>query len=509
MSKKDKETKVLSRQEREARDEQQKKIAKRVSWGVGVAITALIAVAIIIVAYGKIVPAVKRMGTYFSIGDYKIKAEEYDYYYNSAFNTFYEQYGSYVSYLGLDLTQSLSDQIYDGELTWDDYFMESAVESMKQVYALYDAAQSDQDFSVDADALVDEYMQQVEANAAASGVGLEEYIQTSFGSDLNEKKFRQIVERQLIAGEYAEYLEDGQEVSDEEIQEKYEGNSSYYMADYQSFTFSCEYETDATDEEKEAVQEEVKKKAEEMMGKITDQASFHELVLTYCEDDDREDYEEEDSVLFQDTVVANISDTDVAEWLMEEDREAGDVEVLEGTDKYTVVYFIDCDLIDSSTTSFRHILVSNSSLNDADAQGNAEKILAFWKENGADEDLFEEMAIRYTDDSGSVSTGGLYEFCYRGQMVEPITEWLFDEDRKAGDTEIVASDYGYHVMYFVGSDDEAYYLSGARQEVKYEKAEAQITEMTDAMKITDKKKVLTYLDRKSESELSATSTDAE
>lgn len=44
-------------------------------------------------------------------------------------------------------------------------------------------------------------------------------------------------------------------------------------------------------------------------------------------------------------------------------------------------------------------------------------------------------------------------------MVSEFNDWCFDESRKAGDTGIVANDaaggsyIGYHVMYFVGTDD--------------------------------------------------------
>ena len=36
-------------------------------------------------------------------------------------------------------------------------------------------------------------------------------------------------------------------------------------------------------------------------------------------------------------------------------------------------------------------------------------------------------------------------------MVEPFETWCFDEARVIGDTGLVKTSYGYHVMYFVGS----------------------------------------------------------
>ena len=41
-------------------------------------------------------------------------------------------------------------------------------------------------------------------------------------------------------------------------------------------------------------------------------------------------------------------------------------------------------------------------------------------------------------------------------MVANFNDWCFDSSRKPGDTGIVESDYGYHVMYYVGDSDLTY-----------------------------------------------------
>ena len=38
-------------------------------------------------------------------------------------------------------------------------------------------------------------------------------------------------------------------------------------------------------------------------------------------------------------------------------------------------------------------------------------------------------------------------------MVETFNDWCFDESRKPGDTGIVATEYGYHLIYFVETND--------------------------------------------------------
>ncbi len=79
---------------------------------------------------------------------------------------------------------------------------------------------------------------------------------------------------------------------------------------------------------------------------------------------------------------------------------------------------------------------------------DAQKVLDTWKEGAATEDSFALLANSFSEDPGSNTTGGLYTYVYEGQMVKNFNDWCFDENRQSGDTGIVQSDFGYHVMYF-------------------------------------------------------------
>ena len=87
----------------------------------------------------------------------------------------------------------------------------------------------------------------------------------------------------------------------------------------------------------------------------------------------------------------------------------------------------------------------------AAAEAEANKLFSEWKFGGeTTEDRFGQMAQEYSAD-GSASNGGLYTDVYEGQMVENFNNWCFDESRKAGDYDLVKTQFGYHIMYFVGS----------------------------------------------------------
>ena len=89
------------------------------------------------------------------------------------------------------------------------------------------------------------------------------------------------------------------------------------------------------------------------------------------------------------------------------------------------------------------------------AEVEAAALLDEWKNGAATEESFAVLANEKSDD-GDGTTGGLYENVYPGQMVYAFNNWCFDSARKAGDTDIVETEYGYHVMYFSGNSNITY-----------------------------------------------------
>lgn len=110
------------------------------------------------------------------------------------------------------------------------------------------------------------------------------------------------------------------------------------------------------------------------------------------------------------------------------------------------------------TVDVRHILIMVNEDSDAAwtlAETEARRILQEYKDGGATEELFAELANKYSEDGGSNTNGGLYSGVTRGKMVEVFNDWILDGSRKPGDTDILKADYhyqGYHIMYWVKGD---------------------------------------------------------
>ncbi len=84
---------------------------------------------------------------------------------------------------------------------------------------------------------------------------------------------------------------------------------------------------------------------------------------------------------------------------------------------------------------------------------DAQAILDEWLAGEKTAESFGELAKKHTQDPGSKDTGGLYEGVKKGDMVEQFDAWCFDETREEGHYGIVKTSFGYHIMFFAGSED--------------------------------------------------------
>ena len=88
-----------------------------------------------------------------------------------------------------------------------------------------------------------------------------------------------------------------------------------------------------------------------------------------------------------------------------------------------------------------------------ECRATAQKMLDEFLAGEATEDAFAELARTNSADTGSSSNGGMYEMLTKNtNFVEEFKNWYLDESRKPGDTGLVKSIHGYHIMYFSSSE---------------------------------------------------------
>lgn len=143
---------------------------------------------------------------------------------------------------------------------------------------------------------------------------------------------------------------------------------------------------------------------------------------------------------------------------------------------------------DVPNINVRHILIAPEKEEDAteatddawdDAKEEAEKLLAEWQSGEATEESFGELAEEHSTDGGSNTNGGLYENVYPGQMVDTFNDWCFDQKRAPGDTGIVKTTHGYHIMYFVSATDNYYWKDMAENELHYTRYQETLSAITE------------------------------
>ena len=106
---------------------------------------------------------------------------------------------------------------------------------------------------------------------------------------------------------------------------------------------------------------------------------------------------------------------------------------------------------EGDTVTFRHVLLIPEDEDWEACQLVAEQMLTeYLQGRKVDEARFAVVANKNSADEGSRLNGGLYEYVSQGQMTEALDTWLFDPARTAGETAILRSDLGVHIVYYCG-----------------------------------------------------------
>lgn len=458
--------------------------------GIGIKIT-LIAVAVLCVLALIYVIAsssglLARSATAMTVGEEDITAAELKMYYADTRANVLNSYGYYLQLYGYDYTSSTFEAqtcIFDSSKTWKQYFTEQAEDMAYQVSILSQkATESGMSISEDRQQELDNFMDTLSETAEEYGYSLKKYVKLAFGSGIRVSDVEAYRAKRALASTYYDSLIDGFGITDEEIDTYYsENKDSYdvvtyyaYEVSYDTFTYDAsntEEGAPTSEEDATAKTEAARAAAEETANAISaavkvDGSNFDEVVLANIDNSD----ESFETALYEDTSVSSLTG-DSGTWLKSEERKAGDITVVNDEDNsmYTVCLFLDRHVSDVHTMAVRHILFTTETADDdaddaakaeveaanAEAKAQAEQVYADWQNGEQTEDSFAALAVEYSED-GSASDGGLITGVYPGEMVTEFNDWCFDESRKPGDTDLIETSYGYHIMYYVEQEGLKY-----------------------------------------------------
>jgi hypothetical protein len=441
---------------------------------------AAVAIAFVVVAAALLVynsGIIQRHQTAVTIDGQKYTVPQTAYYYQNVCN-------SYGSMVGQEYLEAMKGQAYNGEQTWNDYFKEQAVENMKFVHAAKAAAvAASVTLEAEDEETVKSNVEGMKAAATTAGYSYGAYLKALYGPTMTASIFESCLRDQILASKYAtQYSDETFVYSDDEIQAYYEEHKDNYdLIDgaYVTLDGTPEAKTDdegnaieATDEEKAAALEEAKEKAQ--------------AILDAYKANNNLDAAASANGATVSTSIPSASSTAGA-WFYDEARRSGDADVIadEDNSRYYVALFNSRERDETLDYNVRHILVTAENLelpegqeaSDDQIKAKAEAILASWD---GTEDGFAALANENSKDGGSNTSGGLYEDVAKGSMVAAFQDWCYEDGRQPGDTGIVQSNYGYHIMYFVGYGDTQYWHYACENAMRSDAVSQWQTTMTNS-----------------------------
>ena len=492
------EQKVMTKYDRKVqkRKEQKEKEKKEERISTAVGIVFLVALVCLVASF-PIRTYLATHETYVVVNGEAVNKVEFDYQYNLTKNNYITQYGSYLTYFGLDTSKDLSTQMYSDTLSWQDYFEQMAVDNLKQSKALKAAAAAE-GFTYDTTDEYNTFKESIKTSAAASGVSEKEYIRSIYGGYATMSRIEQYVKNDMVMNAYYEKLQEDNAPSDDEIQSYYDENkASYDSVDYRLTTINAELPTEPTELADPVDETAVADTANTTDGTTTAdttqdtayQPSDAEIAKA-MEDakvlaDDAEQTVAKDGEAHENEKKSSVNYL-ISDWLFDDARKAGDTTVITNDNShcYYVVAFEQRYLDETLSADVRVIIPTEDKTGD--------EILEEWKNGAATEDSFAELCKKYTQDTSAVENGGLFEQVTKTGMTEELSSWIFDSSRQAGDTVAITVSDATYVLYYIGQDQPEWKIN-IKNTLVSQAMTQYIDDITADITVEDPKGKLNYL----------------
>ena len=491
------EQKVMTKYDRKVQkrkeEKEKEKKEERISTTVG--IVFLVALVCLVASF-PIRTYLATHETYVVINGEEVNKVEFDYAYNTTKNNYITQYGSYLSYFGLDTSKDLSTQMYSDTLTWQDYFEQNAVESLKQNKALMAEAKA-AGFTYDTTDEYNTFKETIKTSAAAAGVSDKEYVRSIYGSYATMGRIEEYVKNDMVMNAYYQKLQEDNAPSDDEIQSYYEENKATYdSVDYRLTTIEADLPTEPTEladpvEETAAdttgttdgtaatdtTQDTAYQPSDAEIAKAMDDAKVlaDDAEQTVAKDGEAHENEKKSSVNYL-----------ISDWLFDDARKAGDTTVITNDNShcYYAVAFEKRYLDETPSADVRVIIPTEDK--------TGEEILEEWKNGAATEDSFAELCKKYTQDTSAVENGGLFEQVTKTGMTEELSNWIFDSSRQAGDTVAITVSDTTYVLYYIGQDQPEWKIN-IKNTLVSDTMSQHVQDITADVTVEDPKGKLNYL----------------
>ena len=507
------EQKVMTKYDRKVQKRKEEKEKEKKEERISTAIGIVVLVALVcLVASFPIRTYLATHETYVVVNGEAVNKVEFDYQYNLTKNNYITQYGSYLTYFGLDTSKDLSTQMYSDTLTWQDYFEQNAVESLKQNKALMAEAKA-AGFTYDTTDEYNTFKETIKTSAAAAGVSDKEYVRSIYGSYATMGRIEEYVKNDMVMNAYYQKLQEDNAPSDDEIQSYYEENKATYdSVDYRLTTIEADLPTEPTE-----LADPVEETAADTTGTTDGTVATDSTQDTAYQPSDAEIAKamEDAKVLADDAEKTVAKDGEaheneqkssvnylISDWLFDDARKAGDTTVITNDNShcYYAVAFEKRYLDETPSADVRVIIPTEDK--------TGEEILEEWKSGAATEDSFAELCKKYTQDTSAVENGGLFEQVTKTGMTEELSNWIFDNSRQAGDTVAITVSDTTYVLYYIGQDQPEWKIN-IKNTLVSDTMSQHMQDITADVTVEDPKGKLNYLKVQAEESAAAETATAE
>ena len=506
------EQKVMTKYDRKVQKRKEEKEKEKKEERISTAIGIVVLVALVcLVASFPIRTYLATHETYVVVNGEAVNKVEFDYQYNLTKNNYITQYGSYLTYFGLDTSKDLSTQMYSDTLTWQDYFEQNAVESLKQNKALMAEAKA-AGFTYDTTDEYNTFKETIKTSAASAGISEKEYVRSIYGSYATMGRIEEYVKNDMVMNAYYQKLQEDNAPSDDEIQSYYEENKATYdSVDYRLTTIEADLPTEPTEladpveattapdadtdgtATTDTTQDTAYQPSDAEIAKAMEDAKVlaDDAEKTVAKDGEAHENEKKSSVNYL-----------ISDWLFDDARKAGDTTVITNDNShcYYVVAFEKRYLDETPSADVRVIIPTEDK--------TGEEILEEWKSGAATEDSFAELCKKYTQDTSAVENGGLFEQVTKTGMTEELSNWIFDNSRQAGDTVAITVSDTTYVLYYIGQDQPEWKIN-IKNTLVSDTMSQHMQDITADVTVEDPKGKLNYLKVQAEESAAAETAAAE
>jgi hypothetical protein len=506
------EQKVMTKYDRKVQkrkeEKEKEKKEERISMAIGIVVLVTL---VCLVASFPIRTYLATHETYVVVNGEAVNKVEFDYQYNLTKNNYITQYGSYLTYFGLDTSKDLSTQMYSDTLSWQDYFEQMAVENLKQSKAMKAAADAE-GFTYDTTDEYNTFKETIKTSAASAGISEKEYVRSIYGAYATMSRIEQYVKNDMVMNAYYEKLQEDNAPSDDEIQSYYEENKATYdSVDYRLTTIEADLPTEPTEladpvEETastdtaadgtaaaDTTQDTAYQPSDAEIAKAMEDAKVlaDDAEQTVAKNGEAHENEQKSSVNYL-----------ISDWLFDDARKAGDTTVITNDNShcYYAVAFEKRYLDETPSADVRVIIPTEDK--------TGEEILEEWKSGAATEDSFAELCKKYTQDTSAVENGGLFEQVTKTGMTEELSNWIFDNSRQAGDTVAITVSDTTYVLYYIGQDQPEWKIN-IKNTLVSDTMSQHMQDITADVTVEDPKGKLNYLKVQAEESAAAETATAE